>query len=364
MLAHWLQPDPISGTWAPWQTGSRVVSFFPDMAELPRGAVVLLGYDEKAAGAIRKALWELAWSFGKSTVVDLGNLRKPEPAFAVQVLRELMDGGLTVVLFGGPADLPLSQYQAYSEKIKGVSACLISPRLDYDPAYRGNRPPLLNRMLTPGGHHLFHLGVLAWQRHYCDPALPRELVEERHFELWSLGQVRHGLEECEPALRDADMVAVRFNAMQASFAPAALQPGPNGLDGLEICHLARYAGISDKLSSFSLGGWQPSRDRQQRTAALGAQIIWYFLEGFSQRQGDFPVSMDDMVEYRVDHSHLPEHLVFWKSNRTGRWWLQVPVCEDAGHERHRLVPCTYRDYQEACRDELPERLLQAQMRFR
>ena len=41
-----------------------------------------------------------------------------------------------------------------------------------------------------------------------------------------------------------------------------------------------------------------------------------------------------------------------------------PVLEEAGHERHRLVPCSYSDYQDACRNELPERIMQAQMRFR
>jgi formiminoglutamase len=364
MLAHWLQPDEVTGHGASWQIGARVTSFFPEMADIPRGVVALLGYDPKAASAIRRQLWPLAWSFGKTEVVDLGNLRKAEPAFAVQVLRELIDGGIIVVLFGGPEDLALGQYQAYSEKIKGVNACILSSRLDYRAEVEEARPPLLNRMMIPGQNHLFHLSVLGWQRHFCDPAVTRDLVAEHHFELFSLGQVRHNLEEAEPPIRDADMVAIQMAVLQAAFAPAALQAGPNGFDGMEICRLARYAGISEKLSSFSLGGWQPSRDRQHRTAQLCAQIIWYFLEGYSQRQDDFPVSMEGLMEYRVDHSHLSEALVFWKSTRTGRWWLQVPVREDAGHERHRLVPCTYRDYQEACKDELPERLLQAQMRFR
>ncbi|MCO6484244.1 MAG: arginase family protein [Saprospiraceae bacterium] len=362
MLAHWLQPDTGASqtSWTKDQIGGRVHAFFPEMEAIPPGSVVLLGYEEKSAGSIRKQLWSLAWAFGNTRIVDLGNLRKAEPDFAVQLLRELIDGQLTVLLMGGPDDLTLPLYQAYADKIKGVSACLITAR----PDYRTEGEGLIQRLLRPGDNHLFHLSLLAWQRHFLSPSAPFTLREEHHADLMSLGQIHYAPEEAEPAIRDADMLSLRLDALQVSFAPAALQAGPNGLDGIEVCQLARYAGISDKLTSFCVSGWRPYRDRQHRTAQLVAQILWYFLEGFTQRFGDFPVSMEGLIEYRVDHEHLTEPLVFWKSSRTGRWWLQVPVREDAGHERHRLVPCTYGDYQEACRNELPDRIMQAQLRYR
>lgn len=366
MIAHWLQPDEAFATarWNSRQLGSSVTSFFPEMAELRQGDIALLGYDVKAAGLIRKELYALARPGGDFRLVDLGNLRKASHSHAVQLLRELVDGGLTVLLLGSADDLALSQYQSYSEKIKGVSACLIDNRLEYDPDARGQEPPLLNRLLRPGVNHLFHLSLLGSQRHFSDAALLREFREDRHFEIFGLGQVKTDIADCEPAIRDADMLAIRLRAVQAPYAPAADHPSPNGLDALELCHLARYAGISDKLSTFSIGGWSPSRDRGRVTAQLAAQAAWYFLEGAGQRVGDFPHSMDGLMEYRVDHSHASETLIFWKSTRTNRWWLQVPVREDAGMARHRLVACTYQDYLAACKDELPERLLQAQLRFR
>jgi formiminoglutamase len=60
---------------------------------------------------------------------------------------------------------------------------------------------------------------------------------------------------------------------------------------------------------------------------------------------------------------LNYQLTFWKSTKSGRWWMQVPMKTKRQHERHRLVPCSYQDYQSACREELPERLMQAFGRF-
>ena len=56
-------------------------------------------------------------------------------------------------------------------------------------------------------------------------------------------------------------------------------------------------------------------------------------------------------------------LTFWKSEKTGRWWMQVPIKTKKKLDRHKLIPCSYLDYQMACREELAERLLNAFRRF-
>ncbi len=366
MLAHWLKPHehPNKKRWSSYQLGNRILPFFPEMNEIPEEAVTLLGYNDKAADAVRKELYEMGWSFGNMPIVDLGNLRKAEPSFAIQVLKELIDGRKVVILIGSDPDLSFYQYQAYGDKVKGVSASLVQDRPQYLLKPDNKKLPLLNRMLKPGEHHLFHLSLLAYQRHHADPAVIRHLIEEEHFELHGLGMVKEDPIKMEPILRDADMLSINLSALASAYAPAAGHPGPNGLDGMEICQIVRYAGLSEKLSSLSIGDWAPSRDRKHITARMAGQILWYFLEAVSQRQGDFPVSMDGLIEFHVQHDHFHDQLVFWKSSRTGRWWLQVPVREEAGHERHRLVPCSYSDYQEACRNELPDRIMQAQFRYR
>jgi formiminoglutamase len=121
--------------------------------------------------------------------------------------------------------------------------------------------------------------------------------------------------------------------------------------------------MSDKLSSIGFYGYQENLDSQRTTAKTLAQMIWYFIEGFYNRRGDFPASMEGLTEYIVASKTHDFQLTFWKSNKTGRWWLQVPVKTKKKHQRHRLIACSYNDYLQAGKDELPPRLSKAFDRF-
>lgn len=366
MIGHWVKPDTDSSaaSFPQGSVGKQVISFFPEMADIPRGSVVLLGYDDYS-GLIRKQLYKLYGAFPGLHIVDVGILRKANETFAQQVVRELVDGGMIVVLFGAPEDLSFSPFQAYHEFHRGVSVVWITDRVTTAKPTKNRPGRLLDRLHKAPKQQLFHLSILGFQRHLSDPKLLMELQDQQVYDLANLGKVVRYPDDMEPLIRDADLMAVDLSVVKGGDAPGVLRPGPNGLDGITLAQMVRYAGLSDKMQSISFGGWVPSRDRMQITAQISAQMIWYFLEGVSQRRGDFPVSMDGLVEYHVDLRHMNEHLVFWKSNKSGRWWMQVPISDDPeGMARHRLVACTYQDYQEACRDELPERLLQAQLRFR
>jgi hypothetical protein len=42
--------------------------------------------------------------------------------------------------------------------------------------------------------------------------------------------------------------------------------------------------------------------------------------------------------------------------KTDRWWMKLPV--EQGKNRylnHHLLPCSYKDYQQACNNEVPDR---------
>jgi len=121
--------------------------------------------------------------------------------------------------------------------------------------------------------------------------------------------------------------------------------------------------MSDKLTSFGIYGFTHERDRDAQTAQVTAQMLWYFLDGFFSRKGDYPAAQTGLTEYVVYLRKLNYQITFWKSNKSGRWWMQVPVTTTGKLERHRLIPCSLQDYQAACREELPERLLKAMERF-
>ena len=60
---------------------------------------------------------------------------------------------------------------------------------------------------------------------------------------------------------------------------------PNGIDARTICALARYAGISDRIDIFGAFELLNTTVSHQ----LLAQIVWYFIEGFSSRFDEYPV---------------------------------------------------------------------------
>jgi formiminoglutamase len=62
--------------------------------------------------------------------------------------------------------------------------------------------------------------------------------------------------------------------------------------------------------------------------------------------------------YRTTSKNADEEIVFYKSLMSNRWWMEVPYPrERSSHEGKFLVPCSYKDYQSALSEELPDRWL-------
>ena len=97
--------------------------------------------------------------------------------------------------------------------------------------------------------------------------------------------------------------------------------------------------------------------QNENASALLSQIIWYFIDGVHARMGDFPIG--SKIEYKKFIVHLddfPDDLIFYKSPKSGRWWMEVkyPVNEGSKYERHHLVPCDEDDYQNTLENEVPD----------
>ena len=85
-------------------------------------------------------------------------------------------------------------------------------------------------------------------------------------------------------------------------------------------------------------------------------MLWYFIEGFNLRKQDYPIgSKSAYLKYRVNIDDFKDEIIFYKSNKSGRWWLEVPYPKIQGVklQRHLLVPCDYEDYENALKNELP-----------
>ncbi len=120
----------------------------------------------------------------------------------------------------------------------------------------------------------------------------------------------------------------------------------------------RYAGLTPKLSGAGFFEINPMIDPGGQTAHLTAQMIWYFFEGYLNRDDDFPEEgSKNFIKYIVNGNGNGDDMVFFKSKKTDRWWMQLPVSKDKEEKlrRHIMVPCSYKDYQKACDHELPDR---------
>ena len=57
------------------------------------------------------------------------------------------------------------------------------------------------------------------------------------------------------------------------------------------------------------------------------------------------------------------NLIFLKSNKSERWWMELPFEGTANkYSKQTLLPCTQQDYITACNQEIPEKWLKARLK--
>ncbi len=366
MLQNWIRPieaeDFLNDIPTEAPVLGRMIRHFSDAStDLQDVQVALVGIGEADANAVRQSLYRMSFPFDGLKVVDMGNMRRQDNDFLIAPIRELLDSKIFPVLIGGSSNM-LAQYKAFLSLQQWINFVLVDEKLPANTQESEAMEMPLDVILKRRESKLFHLGLIGCQTHLMHPSAFR-FLEERHFDLIRLGAARTDFSALEPVIRDADVMAFQLSAIRQSDAPGQVAPSPSGFTVEEACQICRYAGMSDKLKSFGIFGFQTEFDVRMQTAQVVAQMIWYCLEGFYQRKGDFPASTDGLVEYVVDIKDFDQPLVFWKSNKSGRWWMQLAVKAGRKPQRHRLIPCTYADYRMACQNELPDRLIHALRRF-
>lgn len=315
--------------------------------------------------AIRSQLYQLFpgdWSF---TVADVGNLYSGESledtyAALRELLSELLKEGVIPIVIGGSQDLTYPMYRAYGVMDQTVNITAVDSRFDLGRQVEGkiDERSYLSHVILQKPYRLFNFANIGYQTYLVNQD-ERELMEKMHFDILRLGQVRADISSCEPFFRDSDLVSIDMSSVRASAAMSLAHPSPNGFTEEEICGLTRYAGISDKLSSIGIFGMKAGEgDKVELTAMLAAQALWYFMEGFSGRKGDYPASScENYNRFSVLINGGEEELVFFRSPLSGRWWMEVPLntLDIRMKEKKVLVPCKQADYDQACANEVPDR---------
>ena len=311
----------------------------------------------------RKQLYSLYPGNWSVSLADLGTIEAGETIedtyFVVKKLvEELIKKKITPIIIGGSQDLTFAMYRAYDNLDQMVNLVAVDNQFDFHKENTLRSNSFLSKIIVEEPNNLFNFANLGYQTYYNSQE-EIDLIEKLYFEAYRLGEVTTTISVAEPVFRDADLVSIDINALQSAVSGNSEVFQPNGFNGKEICTLTRYAGISDKVTSFGIFNFNPFEQQN----VLVAQMIWYFIEGYSFRSNEYPFgSKENYIKYIVPIES--EELVFYKSNKTERWWIEIPFLSNVNNKlkRNTLLPCTHEDYLAACEQEIPERWWKAQRR--
>ena len=324
-----------------------------------------------APDRIRDHLYLLFSHWHSLKIADLGNINKgktiDDTYYAVKdVVAQLIKQNILPIIIGGSQDITYANYLAYEKLGKVINFVAVDPRFDIgQDEHELNSRSYLSRIILHQPNFLFNYTNLGFQSYYVDSDAIT-LMKNLYFETNRLGNARANLEETEPIVRNADVLSFDISAVRQSDAPGTFYTNPNGFFGEEACRICRYAGMNDKLSSIGFYEYNPKYDKNGQTASLMAQMIWYFIDGFYNRQSDYPnKESDDYIRFLVNIEEYNDEIVFLKSKKTERWWMEVQPKKTVKekYRRHQYIPCSYDDYQNALNHEIPDRWWKLQQKF-
>lgn len=318
----------------------------------------------KAANALRESWYAMRNTSPVAGVVDLGDFIVSKETGEKEVqelgyaLSELMEEGVTVFAFCSiPGLMPKAVEKAHEYLKQSYNAVEVSHRLaDANSFGALDSKDWLTRALQKDRPLLLQYCLLGYQTFYVgDDQL--DYLDKLGFESQRLGAIKRSLIRAEPMIRDAHYVKYNSEAIQGALLGNS-HKYPNGLNGEEACAIMRFSGASANVQVTGLdhsgGTISPA------AAELYAQMLWYFTEGTLMRYEEKPLEDEaNFTKYLTNLENPEDILVFYKSNRTDKWWMYLPVEEKKYPEKAYLIPCTYEDYQQAASGEVPNKWLHA-----
>lgn len=313
---------------------------------------------------IRKALYRLFPGNWHTLIGDLGDLEPgaslSDTFYALQdIVGQLVKHNVIPLIIGGSQDLTYALYRAFDNLDQMVNLVNVDSCFDLgDSSLPMTHKSFVGKIIVDQPYNLFNYSNVGFQTYYNSQE-EIDLMEKLYFDAFRLGNTVSNLSSVEPVMRDADVVSFDLSSMQSEVLGYMHPQQVNGFTGREACAIARYAGLSDRVSVFGIFEYLLS-GKTETASALVAQLIWYFIEGVNYRIEE---SLADRGTAFL-HYNVPvedEVLSFYKSTKSERWWIEIPFLEGVNNKlkRHTLLPCTQEDYENACNQEIPERWYKA-----
>lgn len=342
--------------YAPDTLGHALLNNPVTSSNLTQNTTVLVGTGP-TANRVRSRLYSLQWRFEDLKLADLGNLSEQIPenekGFALsELVAEILEKNCTLVIIGMEEQNAFDIYHGFRNYPESIEMVNVSDKINLE------EDTVWQKILTHKPANLFNLDFMATQG-YNVSRNTQLILDRLYFENHRLGTIREQLYTCEPVLRSAHTMLFDLAALRCTDAPACGHHSPNGLYSEEAAGIMRYAGISNKLRVIGIYGGENTPCNITET--LLAQSIWYIFDGIAHRYNDHPTeNHPDFIIYRNKLISTGHEIVFYKSKKSNRWWMQIPhPYEKTSH----FIGCNYADYETVHNDEMPDRWWRAYQRL-
>ena len=306
--------------------------------------------------SFRKEFYSLYCGDWNVNIIDMGDIISGEDIsdtyFALKTINEsLLEKNIISFFIGGTQDLTFPLYQAFAKKGEYVNLTSVDNKFDFGQIKKDfDSSSYMSKIIMDKDNKLSHYCNLGFQT-FLNSQEEIDLLEKLQFESHRLGKINKKIDLTEPSLRYTDLLSIDFRSVKASELNF-IHNYSNGFESSEICSIARYAGMSDRISCVGIF----EVFQNSISNALLAQAVWYFIEGFSLRIIENPKS--ENFKGKSYHMDLENHQIkFYHSDISQKWWFEVIEEKNNKLSDISLCPCGYEDYLEACNGDISDKLL-------
>ena len=352
---------------SPLAIGKVITIYGDDQSNLKGFDIALIGLSESRKSSevnkkyidinsFRKEFYSLFCGDWNVNIIDMGDVINGEDIsdtyFALKTINEsLLEKNIISFFIGGTQDLTFPLYQAFAKKGDYVNLTSIDNKFDFGQIKKDfDSSSYMSKILMEKDNKLSHYCNLGFQT-FLNSQEEIDLLEKLQFESHRLGKINKKIDLIEPSLRYTNLLSIDFRSVKASELNF-IHNYPNGFESSEICSIARYAGMSDRISC--VGVFEVFQN--SISSALLAQAVWYFIEGFSLRIIEDPKS--ENFKGKSYHMDLENHQIkFYQSDISQKWWFELIEENNNKLMDVSLYPCGHEDYLEACNDDISDKLL-------
>ena len=73
-----------------------------------------------------------------------------------------------------------------------------------------------------------------------------------------------------------------------------------------------------------------------RVRFILAQMIWYFIDGYTKRKDEITPDIEHCTKYNVSFEDGKNEIIFYKSQKSGRWWMECPFFQK-GRQSYKII---------------------------